>query len=480
MFQKTDKGSSTNQIIGDFDDPNNSFPDEPQAQLNMQDADDCLPPIGDTARQHSDSNVQFRGLAALPPGHVPSYRAVFLIANAALGAGLLNFPQAYMNAGGIEIAITLQAGLLIFIIGAFLILARCADHSQAATYQDVLLYMLGKRVKNVSQIFIALYFFGSAMTYIIIIGEQLSSVLEFASNTSGNWYTDKRFLFCLFALLFLLPLCIPRRLKALSYTSFFGGVGAFFIAFVIVYKYFKLERKKIIQPDKVINTDWKSAFAAIPVICFGFQCHVSSVAVYAELKNRSIKKFFSCAMVAMVVCTITYCLSGSFGYKTFGSLTKADILENYSNDDTLVNIARISIVFILLSSFSIVTFCARTVIDGMVLSVRNMTVEEGEPTERRRRVIVTLCWFAACLFIASVVPDIGVAIAVIGGIASLFIFVFPGLCLLQTVDLKKRKLSPTDICFVVISVVYLVVGAFIFGEVTTLALQSDITGKQLQ
>ena len=66
-------------------------------------------------------------------------------------------------------------GLLLFIIGAFLILARCADQSQAATYQDVILYMLGKRVRNVSQILIGVYFFGSAITYILIIGEQLSS-----------------------------------------------------------------------------------------------------------------------------------------------------------------------------------------------------------------------------------------------------------------------------------------------------------------
>ena len=45
---------------------------------------------------------------ALPPGHVPAYRAVFLISNAALGAGLLNFPEAYMKAGGYKTAISIQ------------------------------------------------------------------------------------------------------------------------------------------------------------------------------------------------------------------------------------------------------------------------------------------------------------------------------------------------------------------------------------
>lgn len=45
---------------------------------------------------------------ALPHGHVPAYRAVFLISNAALGAGLLNFPEAYMKAGGYKTAISIQ------------------------------------------------------------------------------------------------------------------------------------------------------------------------------------------------------------------------------------------------------------------------------------------------------------------------------------------------------------------------------------
>ena len=41
-------------------------------------------------------------------GGVSWYFAVFLIVNAALGAGLLNFAKAFDNAGGIAISITVQ------------------------------------------------------------------------------------------------------------------------------------------------------------------------------------------------------------------------------------------------------------------------------------------------------------------------------------------------------------------------------------
>ena len=39
---------------------------------------------------------------------MPIFRAMFVVANAALGAGMLNFPQAYAQAGGIVNALAIQ------------------------------------------------------------------------------------------------------------------------------------------------------------------------------------------------------------------------------------------------------------------------------------------------------------------------------------------------------------------------------------
>jgi len=47
--------------------------------------------------------------------------------------------------------------------------------------------------------------------------------------------------------------------------------------------------------------------------------------------------------------------------------------------------------------------------------------------ERRRRIITTLVWFIVTLLIALFIPDIGVVISLLGGLAAVFIFVFPGL-----------------------------------------------------
>jgi len=46
--------------------------------------------------------------------------------------------------------------------------------------------------------------------------------------------------------------------------------------------------------------------------------------------------------------------------------------------------------------------------------------------EVRRRVIVAAVWYCATLIIAVLVPDIGTVIDVLGSLAAVFIFIFPG------------------------------------------------------
>ena len=52
--------------------------------------------------------------------------------NAALGAGLLNFPKAFDEAGGITVAILVQLALLLFIVVALNMLAYSSDRNPSS------------------------------------------------------------------------------------------------------------------------------------------------------------------------------------------------------------------------------------------------------------------------------------------------------------------------------------------------------------
>ena len=74
---------------------------------------------------------------AASEGTTSTIGTVFLIVNAALGAGLLNLPKAFDEAGGVLTAVVVQASLLVFIILALLILAQTANIHNSTTLQEV-------------------------------------------------------------------------------------------------------------------------------------------------------------------------------------------------------------------------------------------------------------------------------------------------------------------------------------------------------
>ena len=68
-----------------------------------------------------------------------TFGSIFLIVNAALGAGLLNMPKAFDDAGGVMTAILVQAVLLFFIMTALIILAKTSDINKACTLPEVMI-----------------------------------------------------------------------------------------------------------------------------------------------------------------------------------------------------------------------------------------------------------------------------------------------------------------------------------------------------
>ena len=108
-----------------------------------------------------------------PSGSTSTLSTVFLIVNAALGAGLLNFPKAFDTAGGVTAAVMVQGVLLVFIMTALIILARTSDIKQSLTLQDVMDTVAGRVGRLSTSLIVAVYTFGTCITFLIIIGDQV-------------------------------------------------------------------------------------------------------------------------------------------------------------------------------------------------------------------------------------------------------------------------------------------------------------------
>ncbi|XP_017297340.1 putative sodium-coupled neutral amino acid transporter 7 [Kryptolebias marmoratus] len=401
--------------------------------------------------------------------------AVFIVVNAALGAGLLNFPAAFSMAGGVTAGVMLQMSMLIFIITGLVILAYCSLVSNEATYQEVVRATCGKVSGVLCEVAIAVYTFGTCIAFFIVIGDQLDRLIAaVAHGSDGPWYTDRKFTIVLTAVLVILPLSIPKEIGFQKYASALSVMGTFYVTVVVIVKY--IWPNKDMSPDYVLTSSasWTAVFNAMPTICFGFQCHVSCVPVFNSMRRKEIKPWGLVVTLSMIICLFVYTGTGVCGYLTFGSSVSQDVLMSYPPDDVAVAIARAFIIVCVVTSYPILHFCGRAVVEGLWLRFRGEQVEVCVQRERRRRILQTLAWFVVTLVLALFIPDIGRVISLIGGLAACFIFVFPGLCLMQA------KLSETDIRtaswhgLVGFSVAMVTLGAFIFGLTTSNSIYKDV------
>lgn len=410
---------------------------------------------------------------------VSSIGAVFIVVNAALGAGLLNFPAAFNMAGGVTAGVVLQMFMLIFIISGLVILGYCSQVSNEATYQEVVRATCGKVTGVLCEVAIAVYTFGTCIAFFIVIGDQLDRLIAAAAhNADGTdshyWYTDRKFTIAVTAVIVILPLSIPKEIGFQKYASALSVMGTWYVTIVVIIKYIWPDKEVIPGYIPTSSASWTAVFNAMPTICFGFQCHVSSVPVFNSMRRKEIKPWGVVVTFSMIICLFVYTGTGVCGFLTFGSSVSQDVLMSYPPNDIAVAIARAFIIICVVTSYPILHFCGRAVIEGLWLRFQGEQVEVCVRRERRRRILQTLVWFFVTLVLALFIPDIGRVISLIGGLAACFIFVFPGLCLMQA------KLSETDSRsaswhgLVIFGVAMVTLGAFIFGLTTTNSIYQDI------
>ncbi|XP_035507743.1 putative sodium-coupled neutral amino acid transporter 7 [Morone saxatilis] len=412
-------------------------------------------------------------------GGVSSLGAVFIVVNAALGAGLLNFPAAFNMAGGVTAGVMLQMFMLIFIISGLVILGYCSQVSNESTYQEVVRAACGKVTGVICEVAIAVYTFGTCIAFFIVIGDQLDRLIaamahESDTTVNGYWYTDRKFTIVVTAVLLILPLSIPKEIGFQKYASALSVMGTWYVTIVVIIKYIWPDREVTPGYVPTSSSSWTAVFNAMPTICFGFQCHVSCVPVFDSMSRKEIKPWGVVVTLSMIICLFVYTGTGVCGFLTFGSNVNQDVLMSYPPDDIAVAIARAFIVICVITSYPILHFCGRAVIEGLWLRFQGEQVEVCVHRERRRRILQTLVWFVVTLVLALFIPDIGRVISLIGGLAACFIFVFPGLCLMQAKLSETDNRSASWHGLVVFGVVMVTIGAFIFGLTTTNSIYQDV------
>ncbi|XP_075216715.1 sodium-coupled neutral amino acid transporter 7-like isoform X2 [Lycorma delicatula] len=356
------------------------------------------------------------------------FSAAVLIGNAAVGAGILNFPEAFEFAGGIIVAMIVQLVLLIFVILGLVVLAILTIELNVETMQQMLLVTSGKFWSILSIFLIPVYSFFCCVAYHVVIGDQFDRAFY---NISGKdfchtWYMNRKFTIIVASVILMLPFLFPKKIDFLKYISQIGVAAIFYVIVLVIVQYFIGDYDK----GKVewVPKDILKVSMTLPPFCFAYHAHIQSVPVFASIKNRSFQAVVIISCGSMIGCLILYSLTGSFGYLTFGNYVRSNILLNYPADNVIVIIALLVVAFKICCVYPLVVFCGRDAVIDLYLQATGKSSETGDLA---RRVVVALIWFWLAVALALLFPNIGVVIDVLGFFVAFFTFLFPGVSLLN-------------------------------------------------
>lgn len=176
---------------------------------------------------------------------------------------------------------------------------------------------------------------------------------------------------------------------------------------------------------------WFEPLAIIPVLCFAYQTHEVIVPVYACMKQRHIGHFMKASIFGLVILFFLYNLVGAYGYLTFGADVGPDIMSLYDAKDPVVIVGIVALVIKFITTYPPLMFCGRGALDGLYGELRKLSTDEFKSSEKTRRIIVTTIWFFSTVALAVFAPDISVTLQLLGSMASVNVFIFPGMCMIS-------------------------------------------------
>lgn len=367
-----------------------------------------------------------------PPGSMLS--SVFTLGSSTLGGGILGLPFAF-NMSGFATSIILLVLATIFTVFSLWILALCADVSKKRTYEDVIKTIMGRGYDWMAAFCMCVFCMGGGIGYIISIGNILTPVLDqpdvppFLRSKYGNMLITS-----LLWLVFILPLCLPKRIDSLRHTSMIGCTFIIYFVICITVDAIQYTKEHGFRKDIRVVAGGNSAIEGLGIIMFACLVQINAFEVYNEMSHPSPRRMIRDSTISMSFCCLLYIMAGFFGYMRFGGNVNDSVLLLYRpRESVFFAIAYVGVLFKICVAFALHQLPLR---DG----IYHVIGWDAHSMSWMKNAICCSIFSFALLLIGLFVPSINVAFGFVGAFAGGFIgFVFPALMYMYCGGFSLRK-----------------------------------------
>ncbi|XP_005085202.1 sodium-coupled neutral amino acid transporter 5 isoform X2 [Mesocricetus auratus] len=409
--------------------------------------------------------------------------SVFNLSNAIMGSGILGLAYAMAHTGVIFFLALLLCIALLSSYSIHLLLT-CASVVGIRAYEQLGQRAFGPAGKVVVAVIICLHNVGAMSSYLFIIKSELPLVIGtfLHMDPEGDWFLKGNLLIVLVSMLIILPLALMKHLGYLGYTSSLSLTCMLFFLISVIYKKFQLgcdvsHNHTAVEGEqppvqgfnssceaKLFTVDSQMSYT-VPIMAFAFVCHPEVLPIYTELCRPSQRRMQAVANMSIGAMFIMYGLTATFGYLTFYSTVKAEMLEMYTQEDMLILCVRLAVLLAVTLTVPVVLFPIRRALQQLLFPSKAFSWP--------RHVAIALILLILVNVLVICVPTIRDIFGFIGSTsAPSLIFILPSVFYLRIVPSEVEPLSSWPkiqaLCFGILGVLFMAISlGFMFANWAT-------------